>query len=51
MPIEKSEEKEIVEKILDAASKAGAGNVGAYGRVAAVLDGYETRENWRNNSC
>jgi hypothetical protein len=45
MPVEKPEEKDILEKILDAASEAGAGNVGAYGRVAAVLDGYGT---WRS---
>lgn len=45
IPVEKSEEKETIDKILDAMSEAGAGTVGNYGRVAIVLDGYET---WRS---
>lgn len=44
IPVEKPEEKEILQKILLAASENGAGNVGAYGRVAMILDGHET---WR----
>ena len=45
MPVEQDTEKETVQKILDAAAQAGAGNVGAYSRVAALLDGNET---WRS---
>ncbi|MBI4114815.1 MAG: hypothetical protein HY445_03165 [Candidatus Niyogibacteria bacterium] len=42
IPIEKPEEKKLVQKILDIALQVGAGKVGNYSRVAMILYGYET---------
>ncbi len=45
VPVEKTDEKEQIDKILDVMATAGAGIVGNYSRVAIVLDAYET---WRS---